>query len=211
MTHKLGPLLLAAITLGPLVAARPPAPGAKAKVEEEFTRLGRARADFGDKPNAGEWGYFVPGMMGGTDILFPVGRSDRRYYWTPEQLRLCCESRHGKKITLDWMITLDTPKSPYQFPNGGTLWKLACQGLRPRDRMPKSARLALQAREALAGYQPADSVNKDPSCWFVKEDGTECGYESFDNGGNKTLPRTRVPYPITSTEKKAILARRSRK
>jgi hypothetical protein len=211
MPQRVAMSLFALICAGFLGLAEPPAQAPKQKAPDEFTRLGRERADFGDKPNAGDWGYFVPGAMGGTHILFPVGRSDRRYYWTEEQLRLCCESKHGNKITLDWMITLDSAKTPYPFPKGGTLWKYVCHGLRPHGRISKAARLALQAREALAAYQPADSVNVSPSCWFVKVDGTDCGYEGFDNGGGNTLPITRVPYPITKEEKKAILAARAKK
>src|SRR5689334_9938034 len=65
--------------------------------EDVFLKIGRMRAKFGDKPNSGVWKWM------GSDMIFPVGRADRRFYVTPigdgrKIARLCCESKHAGTI-----------------------------------------------------------------------------------------------------------------
>lgn len=180
---------------------------------DEFTRLGRARADFGDKHTAGKWKFVQSGGFGGTEILFPVGRSDRRYYFTDlcgSGYRLCCESKHGRGITLDWMIHLDGTKTRPAFSNGGTLWKYLSDASGLPAHLPEAAREALQSKEALAGYR-FGGVNDGPYCWFLFPDGKATEPEAFDVSESDVPPRTRAPYTVTNAERTAIRAIRARK
>jgi hypothetical protein len=180
---------------------------------DEFTRLGRARADFGDKHNAGKWKFVPRGQFGGTEILFPIGRSDVRYYSTDlcgAGYRLCCETKHGKTIKLEWMIQLVDTKNPTVLRHGGPLWRYGCTGWRLPDPMPTAVRKALESQDPLAAYHFA-GVNDSASCCFIFPDGTPSKLEVFDAAESDPLPRTRAPYNVTKEERKAIRALRAGK
>lgn len=184
--------------------------------EDQFTRLGRERSQFGDKPNSGKWKHVATSHFGGTWILFPVGRSDRRYYFTESgggsgPARLCSESKRGKRITLDWMIHFTPSPNPPPFPKPGSLGKYVCEFFhyyQLQGRIPAAARAALEATEALAGYRLTGGPGA-PYFWFVYPDGKETKAEtnwSLADGDYYILPKTREPYPITKEERQAILA-----
>src|SRR5687768_12323398 len=80
--------------------------------------LGRERASFGDKRNAGRSKYVDTAQFGGTYIYFPAGRSDVRFYLVRTNdsrpgavgARLNRQSKRGNPISLDWMIELRNPR-----------------------------------------------------------------------------------------------------
>ena len=166
--------------------------------------LGRARADFGEIPNGGKWKFVSTGQFGGTEIYFPSGRSDVRYYLVGLNgagLRLCKQSKHDGKIRKNWLIEVKESNSSAKSSKiQGTLGDLLSEYDIPQS-MPPEARKDLALKCSYAVYHPQGG-HGGPTYRFLKfREGSERGAVwPIPDSEMRLVPRTKSPYPITPEE-----------
>ena len=193
----------------------------RATETDQFKLLGQSRADFGDKPlpkeySVEEWEIWrmhtMPGHNGPTDMFFPEGAYDRRFYLQPfgAEHWLVYMTKTGEAddlIRFRWKIQL-SKDIPDEMPlDLGTLeMMLYRRGLRVVDPVPTEAWHSLKARKGFAAYSnwpgPGFGFFK---YWYVQSDGTSTEYAgAHDDLLFPAEPRTPFPYPITAEEKSAL-------
>jgi len=202
------------------------AKGAKPPAEHP---LGMARASFGDKMDAPEWrsqdgfsAWFLQQTFedSPTDIYFPAGRADERFYLNYMRAGteknpnwhtvLTYETRHNGVIHLIWRLNLAKEAGPFDSEmishrRLGTLAAMLARfGYVLKDHVTPKVRAQLRRIGGLAGY----NFRPDPSgpgiyYWWVRPDGTESA-RRLDEGVHHTeglrFPRTQMPYPIPTEE-----------
>lgn len=174
--------------------------------------LGRARADFGEILNGGKWKLVPTGFFHQTQILFPSGRADIRYYLVPLNgpgLRLCRLSKRAGKIHRDWMFEATKPsKASAQTVNSGTLGAML-EGFELPKGLSKSTLDDLASRRSYAWYAPQGGASpiytfcrfgENP---FIRTDDVPVklrGGWNIPDSEMRLVPRTKSPYPITPEE-----------
>ncbi len=179
--------------------------------------LGRARADFGEIPNSGKWKFVYSGQFGGTEIFFPSGRADVRYYlvWlNGDGLRICKQSKRNGKIRKEWLLEVKFSNSQTKSPEFNSILGDCVRsfGL-PKNSTPE-VRKDLSSQCSYAVYLPQSGHS-----------GSKYSFEKFrenphqrnnDGGGSsraewripdselRLIPRTKSPYPITPEELEEI-------
>lgn len=182
-------------------------------------KLGRERSQFGDIPNSGLWKHSYVGQFGGTDILFPAGSSNERYYVTSspgaKRWRISKQTKLNGKIRKDWMIFVETGTET-RIKSPGPLW-LHGGGGKIVGQIPKTALTDLQNKTPLALYH----ANVHASyCIFISSDGKKSDMTWWDAGivtklpgggieeDFSNLPKTPGPYPITPEELEYVYRKR---
>lgn len=178
----------------------------------EFRQLGRQREAFGDLERAvdseGEeyWSYIIS-AEGHTQILFPVGVSDRRYYYQPQPGYLVYETNTEGRIRLEWAMELeDLPQGlKHERSVSGTLGKmLALFGLRPKGKLTPAMRASLRAVKGFAWYR-FDVMSQTFSAGYLFSDAEwlqEPALPWPDDSPHP--PRYSEPYPVTTFERSEL-------
>jgi hypothetical protein len=173
--------------------------------------LGRARADFGDIPNGGKWKFVFTSQFGGTEIYFPSGRADVRFYLVGLNgggLRICKQSKRDGKIRKDWLFEVkDSSSSSKTSTINGTLGAIVSRYGVPKN-ISAEARTDLASKGSFAVFHPQGG-HSGPIYTFLKygenpllSDGSEARKLRTDwitDFGDR-IPRTKSPYPITPEE-----------
>lgn len=175
--------------------------------EAKLKALGTERAKFGvPKTTQVEFLYNSVGEVSATVILFPEGRSDRRYMYGQissglEGKRfLSCQSKQRGKIVLEWYVHL--------VHNGdkkgsGTLSQFIAErkmGFSSDEVIPAGAMKALDAVKGFAAYKYQAQVGW-LEYWFVRSSGLSGELERLDPDNIGDWPVSAIPYPISAEEK----------
>lgn len=208
---------------------------------DHFMALGRGRSDFGEKLTANgrswhegsdeeiyHWSMQTMPFGGHTEMFFPVGAYDRRFYLQssgvgPEEPDeavhletkgwLAYETKTGpgvgQGIEYRWKLRL-VEDVPDEMPLGhGTLELILYRrGLRVVGPVPEEAKLSLKARKGFAGYWISPFL---PTFyyWYVRPDGTQTELDYYfppwpQYAWDHEMPDTPFPYVITPEERSAL-------
>lgn len=163
-------------------------------------KLGQERGAFGDKEDAPDkwtYSYTIPS----TDILFPVGSSDRRYYINTNSYELIFESKSKAGIQLWWRVRTvpvgagDSVEA--RADAHGTLEQImAGHGRRFDSGLPAVIAEDLKRRRAFAWYK-LDSITSSVHCGFITAEGDFIGFSSEYWYGD-------TAYPISKEERSEL-------
>jgi len=207
--------------------------------------LGSARSGFGEylsKALDVKGQQYLDGGYGGkyrTEIIFPQGRSDERYYINlfrnqsgkgPNSkgtlsMMLEYETKRNGRISFEWALPLthlsqhDIESFPRAIRSAGSMTKLLFyRGLKPAGRIPNQIRAKLQVKCGYASYFDNGRVFFALASWFNDQDGLAWDNRLDDFTEFPMVPSHRgsdtilhVRYPITTREQIACRMQRSPK
>ncbi len=216
--------LFALVTTNATIAPQP-----KIRSTAGINDLGKRRSRFGDKwtrstsrwQSERDWMYHD--MLGdySTEIYFPVGSANERYYVqkvnvkehhtqkTKEEFVLLFETKgRDGTIHLEWKVFLDcSATAPVVIPGlldkVGTLTAmLSRRGMDVREPIGRNVKKKLDEVRGLAGYWRVLPVNDSLLYWYVNKDGAATTPKRFsaDSDSFAGFPATPFPYPVTKAE-----------
>ena len=193
------------------------------------SNLGLARSHFGElAPSSKADGrYWYRNMWGDipTQVFFPEGRSDERFFLnyydiqTPpgsrqddRQAVLTCEKKVGKKIVPQWIVLLDKLDDKGRTHYGvvdafGTFGRyLGSRGLFIRKPVAAKVKVDLAALRGLAGYY-SDNLHSSWVYYYVASTGTTGPERKLYSGAApESSPTKPFAYPVTPEEAKLLSA-----
>lgn len=172
--------------------------------------LGQSRAQFGESKRDERVWHYQHSQTLETVILFPSGRSDKRFYVSqmteskPYSFTLVQQSHRGRTLHNDWFCPLEPLGDPnvVKRPHATILAYLYDRGLKLRVNEPRRSDPIFAKVVGFAAYTWVP-VTEVLGYWYIGVDGRETkrSWTSPSAGTARHFPDMTVSYPISEQER----------